>query len=363
MKLDSDAFHPTTMIEASTEGKEVFIAMLCNPCHRDYEADRYCPVCIETYHAPSTQSSPNGSEADGEPIEEVITITTTITTTDRPQRTTSKQTKAQVAKALADSGEEEEDDEEEDHQTILATNNNNNNNNNASTTTTTETESILPERGRPRRSRLPPQRYPAGGEVPIALKSDNIKHKSSSGGHRKRPPPIPPVASPDNDDINNQQADKDMVCCDRCDRWVHVTCDPTMTATAYARLANDTATRYVCPLCARFTIAQLAARRPLQHGRAGQYPRQAHLLTDPIAIQKDAAPVPVRAILPDVTGQRGLVAPALHATGHGWFAGDGRFRDQPWSVLTAATLVTTAAAASTSTTSSMSMTMVTKDVS
>ncbi|KAI8056236.1 hypothetical protein BDF22DRAFT_330916 [Syncephalis plumigaleata] len=322
MRLGSDGFQPTTMIEASTEGKEVFIAMLCNPCHRDYEADRYCPVCIETYHAPSTQSSPNASEVDGEPIEEVISTTTASKgTAERPQRAASKQTKEQVAKALADSEDEDEEDEEdgedgEDH--------------------STSTGSILPERGRPRRSRLPPQRYPAGGEVPIALQSDTstspatTRHKASNAGYCKRPPPIPPVTSPDNDEsINSQQADKDMVCCDRCDRWVHVTCDPTMTPTAYARLANDTDTRYVCPLCARFTVAQLAARRPLQHGRAGQYPRYAQLLSNPVAMQKDAAPVPVRAILPDATGQRGLVAPALHATGHGWFGGDGRFRDQP----------------------------------
>ncbi|KAI9597154.1 hypothetical protein BDF19DRAFT_312894 [Syncephalis fuscata] len=336
MTLSSDAFHPTTMTKAGTEGREVFVTMFCNLCHRDYEADRYCPVCIETYHAPSTQSSPNGSvigegeEAATPVINDVETKSESVpasvtasaselvptSASSRPQRTVSKLTNEQVAKALAESDEDDEDDDDGEDD-----------NDNGPTNKSANEGSLLPQRGRPRRSRLPPQRYPAGGEEPI------VNTATGTHGRKRRRPPIPPQ-SPDNDDTTTTASsggtDKDMVCCDRCDRWVHVTCDPSMTEAAYERLANDTGAHYVCPLCARYTEVQLAVRRPLQHGRAGRYPRNAHLVGDEQSIKDDALAVPVREVLIDVTGQRGLAAPALHATGHGTFAGDGRFRDQPW---------------------------------
>jgi hypothetical protein len=223
---------------------------------------------------------------------------------------------------------------------------------------------ILPTRGRPRRAKAAVTRQLAGVES-ISLYNAGSNHSRQrgrnnvqAGKHRRPPrPPQSQASSVDNDDAYTQSmsGDKDMVCCDRCDRWVHVACDPSLTPADYERLTKDTGAHYVCPLCDTSKLAQLMAQRPLQHGRAGHLPRLAALAEKAekdasalAAIQSDAAPVPVRQIMIDAATRRGVVAPALHAAGHGWFDGDCRFRDMPWQPqqLSQATMMTMTAASS-----------------
>ncbi|KAI8819321.1 chromatin remodelling complex Rsc7/Swp82 subunit-domain-containing protein [Fimicolochytrium jonesii] len=40
-----------------------------------------------------------------------------------------------------------------------------------------------------------------------------------------------------------------MVCCDACDRWIHVACDATLTSAQYEKLVEDSDSKYTCLLC------------------------------------------------------------------------------------------------------------------
>lgn len=51
----------------------------------------------------------------------------------------------------------------------------------------------------------------------------------------------------DGDDVAD--ADKEMVACDACDRWVHSRCDATLTPKRYQQLCDDENAKYSCPLC------------------------------------------------------------------------------------------------------------------
>ncbi|SAL95050.1 hypothetical protein [Absidia glauca] len=51
----------------------------------------------------------------------------------------------------------------------------------------------------------------------------------------------------DGDDVAD--ADKEMVACDACDRWVHSRCDATLTPERYQQLCDDENAKYSCPLC------------------------------------------------------------------------------------------------------------------
>ncbi|KAI8342269.1 chromatin remodelling complex Rsc7/Swp82 subunit-domain-containing protein [Chlamydoabsidia padenii] len=51
----------------------------------------------------------------------------------------------------------------------------------------------------------------------------------------------------DGDDVAD--ADKEMVACDSCDRWVHSRCDDTLTQERYQQLCDDEGAKYSCPLC------------------------------------------------------------------------------------------------------------------
>lgn len=49
-------------------------------------------------------------------------------------------------------------------------------------------------------------------------------------------------------DDGQDEDDKDMICCDECDRWVHARCDPLITPERYKELVEEDA-KYKCPLC------------------------------------------------------------------------------------------------------------------
>ncbi|CAG8600563.1 9733_t:CDS:2 [Ambispora leptoticha] len=50
-------------------------------------------------------------------------------------------------------------------------------------------------------------------------------------------------------DENEGDDDNDMVCCDRCDRWIHCGCDEILTPKKYQELVEDADANYQCPLC------------------------------------------------------------------------------------------------------------------
>ncbi|KAI8808393.1 hypothetical protein BJ742DRAFT_279344 [Cladochytrium replicatum] len=52
-----------------------------------------------------------------------------------------------------------------------------------------------------------------------------------------------------------------MVCCDACDRWVHVGCDPTLTDGQYQELVEQTDSKYTCILCHPEHVALLLEQR------------------------------------------------------------------------------------------------------
>lgn len=47
----------------------------------------------------------------------------------------------------------------------------------------------------------------------------------------------------------NEDEDRDMVCCDECDRWIHVGCDLEITPNRYEELQENPSAGYKCPLC------------------------------------------------------------------------------------------------------------------
>lgn len=51
------------------------------------------------------------------------------------------------------------------------------------------------------------------------------------------------------DQDENEEEDNDMVACDSCDRWIHTSCDETLTPEKYEALCEDEEAKYTCPLC------------------------------------------------------------------------------------------------------------------
>jgi hypothetical protein len=51
------------------------------------------------------------------------------------------------------------------------------------------------------------------------------------------------------EDGEENDDDKEMICCDVCDRWIHIKCDEDITSEKYQELVDDTDTKYKCPLC------------------------------------------------------------------------------------------------------------------
>ncbi|TPX31524.1 hypothetical protein SmJEL517_g05170 [Synchytrium microbalum] len=50
--------------------------------------------------------------------------------------------------------------------------------------------------------------------------------------------------------VYGEESDENaMVCCDSCDRWIHVGCDPNLTQARYNRLAADDAAKFTCGVC------------------------------------------------------------------------------------------------------------------
>ncbi|KAI9340052.1 chromatin remodelling complex Rsc7/Swp82 subunit-domain-containing protein [Zopfochytrium polystomum] len=55
--------------------------------------------------------------------------------------------------------------------------------------------------------------------------------------------------------------DLEMACCDECDRWIHVNCDPLLTDALYRRLTTQSSTPYTCALCDPSRLDVLIAKR------------------------------------------------------------------------------------------------------
>ncbi|CAG8670618.1 11006_t:CDS:2, partial [Racocetra persica] len=51
------------------------------------------------------------------------------------------------------------------------------------------------------------------------------------------------------EDEQESDDDKDMICCDQCDRWIHSRCDSALTPELYQELVEVPDTKYKCPLC------------------------------------------------------------------------------------------------------------------
>jgi hypothetical protein len=46
-----------------------------------------------------------------------------------------------------------------------------------------------------------------------------------------------------------EDSDIEMICCDSCDRWVHVGCDPELTDEMYQKMMEDPKAKFKCALC------------------------------------------------------------------------------------------------------------------
>ncbi|GES85246.1 chromatin remodelling complex Rsc7/Swp82 subunit-domain-containing protein [Rhizophagus clarus] len=51
------------------------------------------------------------------------------------------------------------------------------------------------------------------------------------------------------EDGEENEDDKEMICCDVCDRWIHIRCDEDITSEKYQELVENTDANYKCPLC------------------------------------------------------------------------------------------------------------------
>ncbi|CAI2188036.1 2247_t:CDS:2 [Funneliformis geosporum] len=51
------------------------------------------------------------------------------------------------------------------------------------------------------------------------------------------------------EDGEDSEDDKEMICCDVCDRWIHIKCDDDITPEKYQELVENTEAKYKCPLC------------------------------------------------------------------------------------------------------------------
>ncbi|KAI8913030.1 chromatin remodelling complex Rsc7/Swp82 subunit-domain-containing protein [Powellomyces hirtus] len=49
--------------------------------------------------------------------------------------------------------------------------------------------------------------------------------------------------------VYREDEDSAMVCCDACDRWIHVDCDPDLTHAQYEKLVEEPDSKYTCLLC------------------------------------------------------------------------------------------------------------------
>ncbi|KAJ1536174.1 hypothetical protein HK096_000347 [Nowakowskiella sp. JEL0078] len=60
-----------------------------------------------------------------------------------------------------------------------------------------------------------------------------------------------------------------MACCDSCDRWIHVGCDPDLTVEAYQALTDVSESKYTCVLCDLSRTLQIV-ERGIRSGREGK---------------------------------------------------------------------------------------------
>jgi len=51
-------------------------------------------------------------------------------------------------------------------------------------------------------------------------------------------------------DSDAVEDDNNMVCCDECNRWVHMDCDGQLTEEKVEEMGEDESVKYTCPLCA-----------------------------------------------------------------------------------------------------------------
>ncbi|KAJ1981320.1 hypothetical protein H4R34_002123 [Dimargaris verticillata] len=88
---------------------------------------------------------------------------------------------------------------------------------------------------RKKRGRKPKKRRGRQPQQPTESAVDQANHALSANGMD---------ADEDEDD-----ADMNMICCDTCDRWVHIHCDPELTPDRYQYLDEHEDAKYSCPLC------------------------------------------------------------------------------------------------------------------
>lgn len=98
------------------------------------------------------------------------------------------------------------------------------------------------------------------------------------------------------DEESGDEDDNNMVCCDECNRWVHMECDGQLTEAKVDEMGKDESLKYTCPVCLN---------------RTGQLPGIASTDVDPaeatLSMQGGMAPQPKACGLLEATPVRGML--------------------------------------------------------
>ncbi|KAI9094360.1 chromatin remodelling complex Rsc7/Swp82 subunit-domain-containing protein [Phlyctochytrium arcticum] len=71
--------------------------------------------------------------------------------------------------------------------------------------------------------------------------------------------------------VYTEDEDSPMACCDSCDRWIHVGCDPSLTEERYEELGEDVEAKYTCVLCDPSSLRVLLQQREGRWSKVVEY--------------------------------------------------------------------------------------------